>query len=727
MKQYFLLAGLFLTGAAWTQALPAPKTGLTLERLNSYPIINGRSPSGPAMSPDGSKIVFGWNQTGLRMLDIWVMDYPGGEKRRIVEANKIERPPVQDDDRTEQQKQEEVEYDGGIGSFQWSPDSREIMAGPYRGRVWLMNPDGSNFRPLIDTNEAVSAPQYSPDGKWIAFMRGGNLFRMDRTTTAVKQLTFMSRGGQGIDGFIWSPDSGALAVSWSDYSRTGSHYMMDFTKDRAEVVPISRMWQGDMSQDMQVGFVEVGGGRVTFVEGLPRYMWLTGWDWSPDSKKLALAWISDDFQNYTISMARRGESTRLTIYEEKAPSNYIPDFRTLFFARDGRLNFTTDIIDGKWANRSLMSMDQYGQDIKPVYAEKHDIAAAGRPKNSDRIILVTQERSQLRTEIKIIEPNGDRRTHVVMEDGVSTPTEFDACQLPLFSDDGRRIATLANEKKLNNELYSVEPGPIRRLTESQLPDFKKIEWANYEEVSFPGPDGKTIKGLLITKKDIDKSKKHPAFISNMYANSAKQSWGGFNDNYAAVELGFVVLLVDFRASWGQGGEFNSGYYKNMGLIDADEAVKAKDYLVNLGYVNGDRCGVWGWSYGGFLTCMIQLTKPGVFDTGVAVASVTDWNSYNEWYTRRRLGQQAEDAEIYKKTSPVHHAKGLEGNLLLIHGMLDDNVLYQDTVRLQENLIREGKYFDTFEYPRGDHGMWRVHERPHIMATIMRYLYNKLYR
>ena len=221
--------------------------------------------------------------------------------------------------------------------------------------------------------------------------------------------------------------------------------------------------------------------------------------------------------------------------------------------------------------------------------------------------------------------------------------------------------------------------------------------------------------------------KHPAIISNMYANSGRAQWVGVYDHYAAAELGMVVLKVNFRGSWGQGGEFNSGYYKSLGIIDADEAVSAKKYLDSLGYVRSDRCGVWGWSYGGFLTLMIMTTKPGVFDSAVAVASVTDWKSYNEWYTRRRLGLPVEDAEIYKKTSPISHADGLKGNLLTIHGMLDDNVLYQDIVRFRANLIKEGKFYDSQDYPRANHSIGRDDERPHVFENIIRYLYNKLSR
>jgi len=163
----------------------------------------------------------------------------------------------------------------------------------------------------------------------------------------------------------------------------------------------------------------------------------------------------------------------------------------------------------------------------------------------------------------------------------------------------------------------------------------------------------------------------------------------------------------------------------MGLIDADEAVSAKNYLAALPYVRGDRVGIWGWSYGGYLTCMTLLTKPGVFYAGCAVASVTDWKSYNEWYTRRRLGLVKDDPKIFEQTSPISYAAGLQDNLLLIHGILDNNVLFQDTARLIQRLIDNGKYFDEMTYPRDDHSIGKETSRPHVFGRIMRYFYDQL--
>lgn len=704
-----------------------PQAEIPIERYYQYPLINGRSPSAPAMSPDGSHIVFGWNQTGERKLDVWVLDFPSGNKRRIVEASKINDLPRQDDERTDLEKKEQDLYDGGPGGYQWSPDGKEILFS-YKGRTWTVLPDGKDLTPIFDGNSGAYSFSYSPDGKYLGYLEGGNVYRLDRKTGKSKQLTFVSKANTSVEGFDWSPDGKNLLITWGDSSKMGSHVMMDFSKDRAKVVNIQRMWNGDLSQDNQLGVVSVDGGIIRFVGGLPRYLWVKSALWSPDSKKVAVGWQKEDFQEYTISVFDATTLKKEDVYHEKAPRNYINDWQPLVWSRDSKqIIFGTDLMGGDFSWRSIYKMDADGKNIVPVYKEANDVGDMTRPKDSDRIFLSTAARSPLKTEITIIEPDGKKTVHVVKEDGYSVPKDFNSANLPLISNDGKKVATMAADRTINYELYAVEP-TLKRLTESQLPEFKKVDWADYKEVSFQSPDGKTIHGILITKKGIDLSKKHPAVVSSIYADSAKMTWGGFFENYLANECDMVVLCVDFRSSWGYGGDFNNGYYKQLGLIDVGEAEAAHKYLENLGYVRPDRVGIWGWSYGGFLTCMTLLTKPGLYDTGVAVASVTDWKSYNEWYTRRRLGLVKDDKDkIFEKTSPVTYASGLKDHLLLVHGILDDNVLFQDTAQLAQKLIENGKYFDLMAYPRDDHGIGKDTSRPHVMGTIARYLFSHLSR
>lgn len=724
MKSFAIVAAA-LAGIAFGQKLPTPEM-FPIERYFQYPLLNGRSPASPSLSPDGKTVVFGWNRTGERRLDLWSMDLPSGERRMVVEAAKIPDLPRQDDTRTQQEKDEAKLYDGGISGATWSPDSKEFLFS-YKGRTFRMERGANYYTPIFDGSSGAGGYQYTNDGKYYVYLKGSNLYRMDRKSGQEKQLTFLSKANTSIDGFTISDDSKLIAIDWSDSSRLGSHVMMDFSKDRATVVNIRRNWQGEKSNDGQVGVVGIEGGIVRWVPDIPRYNWGKGIEFSPDSKTLAIAWYKEDFQEFTISTVDPVSLKKTDLYKEKAPSNYCTDFRPMSWTRDSKsILLGTDILDAKWAYRSVVKIDRESGKVERVYAEPHDVGAMARPKDSDRLILVTAKHSPLKTEITVVEPNGEKTEHVVMPNGYSSPKDFNAAISPMVSDDGKTILTMASDRTVNAELYLVEP-KLRRLTESQLPEFSKVKWADMKEVTFQAPDGKTVHALLITKPGIDISIKRPAVISNIYADSGKMAWAGYVENYLAMELGYAVLCVDFRSSWGSGGELNSGYYKKMGLVDADEAVAAKNYLASLPYVNGDRVGIWGWSYGGYLTCMTMLTKPGVFDTGVAVASVTDWKSYNEWYTRRRLGQAAEDDETYKKTSPISYASGLQGNLLLVHGILDDNVLFQDTARLMQRMIDAGRYFDLMAYPRDDHSIGKDTSRPHVFANIVRYLYGKLSR
>lgn len=725
MLNLAILSVIGAVGVANAPTLPDPQYGFTLERYYQYPILNGRSPASPSMSPDGSRIIYCWNKTGVRKRDLWLMEYPSGAMRQVAAAEEIPRFPNQDDSRTDEQKQEQEKYDGGWGGEAvWSPDSKEFIIG-YRGRTWIFDRDAKARRPLFDGGFNPYNIRYSPDGKYLMMMESGNLIRMDRKTGDIKQLTFITRPGTSLSDYAVSPNGKWVAVNWSDDTKYGNHIMMDFTKERSQVRNITRMWQGNKAVDAQVGLVSMDGGMVKYVTNIPRFHWLMSMDWAPDSSALVAGWKTEDHQQYTLTNIDLDTAKGRNVYSEKAPKNYINNWRPLFWTRNSKsILLGTDVLDGKFTNRQIIKLNPNGKMEGVVYGKSFDVGNFMRPKNSDKLILVTLGRDPLKSELRILEPNGKEDLIVLEENGMSTPTEFEGTGLPMVSEDGDLIASMADNSNRNAELYAVKP-TTKRLTFSQLPEYEKIKWADVRSVSFPGPDGAMIHAQLLTRPGLDLTKKHPAVISDMYANGGKYDWAGYLPNYLAMELGYVVLKIDFRSSWGYGGEFNSGYYQRMGLVDSEEAVAAKKYLVGLGYVKPDRVGVHGWSYGGFLTCMIMMTQPGEFHAGVAVASVTEWKNYNHWYTTQRLGFENTNAEVYKKTSPITYADKLQGNLLLVHGMLDDNVLFQDSVRLSMKLIDAGKRFDQFYYPRDDHGIGRDETRPHVMRTIVQYLYDKL--
>lgn len=682
------------------------------------------------MSPDGSRIVFAWNKTGERMRDLYLMDYPSGKINLIAAASKIDRLLNQDDARTDEQKKDQEKYDGGFGGGAvWSPDSKEFLLG-YRGRTWIFNREGKQIKPLFDGSFDASNIQYSPDGKYLCFLSNSNVWRMDRQTGALKQLTFVTRGETAVGNYAISPDSKTVAINWSAFGDYGSHIMMDFTRERSVVRPISRMWNGNVeSMNERYGFVSIDGGLIKFIDSIPRQIWGlgsrgAGWSWAPDSSGFLVGWKSEDHKEWTLSYISRSSGKEFPILHEVAPKNYINNWRPFEWTRDSSSVLVgTDIWEGKFTNRYILKIDKSGKNPTPYFKKDYDVASLQRPKDSDSIIMATQSRDGLMGEITVLDNKGVAKQYMPIEFGWNTPTEFEESGDVLASDDGRSIVTLANEYKTNPELYGILP-EVKRMTVSQLPEFSKITWVKPRIVHIPGPEGATIHASMYLPPDYQPGKRYPVILHNMYANSGKLSWGGYQANYMA-KLGIIVMCVDFRASWGYGGEFNSGYYQRMGLIDSEEAVAVKRYLVKEGFADEKRVGVWGWSYGGFLTCMILMTQPGEFKTGVAVASPTEWKNYNHWYTRQRLGLASKDKAVFDKTSPYTYADKLQDDLLLVHGMLDDNVLFQDSVRLSMKLIDLGKNFEMFYYPRDDHSIGLDETRKHVQRLIVQHIYDQL--
>jgi dipeptidyl aminopeptidase/acylaminoacyl peptidase len=196
-----------------------------------------------------------------------------------------------------------------------------------------------------------------------------------------------------------------------------------------------------------------------------------------------------------------------------------------------------------------------------------------------------------------------------------------------------------------------------------------------------------------------------------YATSVLKQWGSYNEmrfafNAWLANRGYVVMDLDYRGSSGYGRDWRSGVYLHMGGPDLDDVLGAADFLRTLGNIDMDRLGIWGVSYGGFMTNMAMFLAPDVFRAGSSWAAVNDWENYNARYTQQRLNTPESNPEAYRRSSPIYFSSHLKNHLLVVHGMGDDNVLYQDAVHLVEKLIQEGKDFSQISYPQESHGFVR---------------------
>lgn len=281
-----------------------------------------------------------------------------------------------------------------------------------------------------------------------------------------------------------------------------------------------------------------------------------------------------------------------------------------------------------------------------------------------------------------------------------------------LSPDEKNLLVRYSFKNKPWELYVGANKPntdLKQITFSTTSEFKKYNWASPEVITFKASDGINVNARLYQPKTENKNKAAIIFVHGAgYLQNAHNYWSSYHREFMfhnlLTDLGYTVLDIDYRASDGYGRDFRTGIYRHMGGKDLSDHLDGKKYLVeNLG-IDNERVGIYGGSYGGFITLMALLTEPGEFKAGAALRSVTDWAHYNHGYTSNILNFPETDPEAYKKSSPIYFANNLQDKLLMLHGMVDDNVQFQDVVRLSQRFIELGKKdWDLAVFPVEAHG------------------------
>jgi dipeptidyl aminopeptidase/acylaminoacyl peptidase len=282
----------------------------------------------------------------------------------------------------------------------------------------------------------------------------------------------------------------------------------------------------------------------------------------------------------------------------------------------------------------------------------------------------------------------------------------------VLSPDEKLLAIIHSYSNVPAELYvqenKVGVKPIR-LTSGQSEEFKNYAWRDPKLVTFKAQDGALVPARLYTP---DPSKKNGAAVIFVhgagYLQNVHKWWSSYFREYffhnLLTDLGYTVLDIDYRGSAGYGRDWRTGIYRHMGGKDLSDQVDGANFLIQQQGVEAGRVGIYGGSYGGFITLMALFNHGDLFTSGAALRSVTDWAHYNHGYTANILNTPEEDPIAYRRSSPIYFAEGLKGNLLIAHGMLDVNVHFQDVVRLSQRLIELKK--DNWEmavYPVEDHG------------------------
>ncbi len=351
----------------------------------------------------------------------------------------------------------------------------------------------------------------------------------------------------------------------------------------------------------------------------------------------------------------------------------------------------------------LYTVSYDGGDPRPLTSGKWEVSSVKLSEDKSIFYLTTNEPDPSEVHFYSMPAEGGARTRIT-----SLPGHHRA----VLSPDERWIADVYSYTNKPPELFVMENRPgaeERKLTSSPSEEFFTYPWKDVPVVRFTARDGVQVPARLYKPADFPRNGPAVIFVHGAgYLQNVHKWWSSYSREYMfhhfLMEHGYLVLDVDYRGSAGYGRDWRTAIYRHMGGKDLDDQVDAAKWLVSQHGVSPKRIGIYGGSYGGFITLMALFTQPDVFAAGAALRPVSDWAHYNNGYTSSILNLPQKDAEAYRRSSPIYFASGLKGALLICHGMVDTNVHFQDTVRLVQKLIELGKTnWDLAVYPAEDHG------------------------
>jgi dipeptidyl aminopeptidase/acylaminoacyl peptidase len=445
--------------------------------------------------------------------------------------------------------------------------------------------------------------------------------------------------------------------------------------------------------------------KLDTAKAKPRKLVLSETLWSDDAKQAVVVVRSLDNKDRWI-MALNAESGKLKLIDRQHDEAWIAGpgigwtfgVGTIGFIDNQQLYFQSE----STGYSHLYLVDVVSGVKKALTSGKFEVQSVRLSRDKSTFFISTNEVHPGETHLYSLNiASGEKKQITTMTGGNEATLASDEKQVAVRFSSSNRPWELFLQENLTSK--------ATQLTDSRSEEFKKTNWREPALIDFKARDGQSIYGRVYEPDKKLKNRKAVIFVHGAgYLQNAHKWWSQYFREYLfhnlLVEKGYTVLDIDYRASSGYGRDVRTGIYRFMGGKDLTDNVDGAKLLVENYGIDAKKIGIYGGSYGGFITLMALFTTPDVFAAGAALRPVTDWAAYNHGYTANILNEPALDSIAYRKSSPIYHAAGLKNNLLICHGVLDVNVHYQDAVRLTQRLIELKKdNWELASYPMEDHG------------------------
>ena len=682
-------------------SLLAQKKPITIDTLMEHPHGEGAAPS-PVWAPDGKRFAY---FRGSRVL---LYDAAAKSETELLSLDALEKAavPVPEPQRFDWQNRRVNEE-----SLEWSRSGRELLLS-VRGDLFWFSLASGKWEQLTATPEAERDPKLSPDGTRVAFRRGYDLYSMDLATRQVTRLT--DDGGPTLlngeldwvypeeldlgTAYWWSPDSKHLAYLQFDTGHEFVYPQVALGGIRAVAEPERYPQAGTPNPEVRVGVVAAGGGSGTHWMDLgePRAALIARVYWTPDSSALAIERFNRVQNQRDLILAQAGSGASHVILQEADP--YWINTNDLFrFLSDGQFVWGSER-DG-FTHLYLYSLD--GKQRKRLTEGNWEVTeTAGVDEAHQKVYFLSTEGSPLERHLYSVKLNGKDLTRISQGSGTHSISMSPTAEYYLDTS-----SSLTEPPRTTLHLSSGADWVVFREADHKLTD--EYEILPTEIVQVRAQDGTLLYARLIKPAKVRAGEKYPVVVmvyGGPGAQEVRDYWQGATWDQLLAQRGFVIWQLDNRGSSGRGHAFESPLFRRFGKTELADQLDGIRYLTAQGFVDPARVGIYGWSYGGFLTLYSLFNAPDVFRAGIAGAPVTNWHNYDTIYTERYLGLPSENAEGYRASSPLEYAGKLKAKLLIAHNIEDDNVLFQNTVQIVEALERAGKVFHMVIYPQKSHGV-----------------------
>ena len=594
-----------------------------------------------------------------------------------------------------------------------SPDYSKFIYN-FKNDLYLLLPKTGTFRRLTATAEEERNPRLSPDGRYLAYTRGNDLYAFDLDNGLEYQVT--ADGSETIlngyaswvyfeeilgrrsryGAFWWSPDSRKIAFLRFDDSpvpifpifRSGGAHG-DLEKER---YPKS----GDPNPKVKLGIVTLPENKIVwadFDENADHYV---AWPiWLPGSDRLTVQWMNRGQDNIKIFAVDLKTGGKEEIFDEKQPA-WVEFFEDLTFFEDGSGFLLRSDVDG-WGH--IYSYDLNGKLRTRLTEGPWQVRNIGLVEERSKQVYFSANKENS-TEMHLYRVRFDGR-------GLERLTREPASHFCQVSPAGSYFLDTSTsiDRPSKQDLYRNDGTYIRTIDSSEAPTVREYALGKKELFTIPTEDGYALPAYWILPPDFDPAKKYPV-IFTIYggpgAPTVSNSYPPLSSLYLAQE-GIIVMSVDHRSSGHFGKKGVSLMHRSLGKWEMHDLIEAVKWLREKPFIEATKVGITGGSYGGYTTCLALTYGADYFTHGIASSSVTDWRLYDSVYTERYMDTPAENKEGYEFGSVMTHAKNLKGVLLLMHGDMDDNVHMQNTVQLIDALMDEGKMFEYMVFPNQRHG------------------------